>query len=75
MKKTRQDRKPPTSWTRAADTRDKIVEYLTQPKSRDDIALHAKISRAVTSYHLGVLRKAGRVKMVGKGNAAKYVKE
>ena len=58
VKPTRQTRNAPKSRARANATRDKIVEYLVEPRSAKQIAEHCKLNLAITSYHLGILQES-----------------
>src|SRR5208337_461223 len=67
----------PPDWPEAAETmgqlarsqptRTAILEYLTEPRSVRDIALHIDPSRETTGSHLTDMRRRGLIKRVGYG--------
>ena len=52
---------------RSQPTRDAILEYLTEPRSVREIALHIDRSRETTGSHLTDMRRRGLIKRVGYG--------
>lgn len=74
-KRNSNPKRQPIGATGSAKFKDSVIAFAKTPKTRNEIAEHFGINKALTSYHLKKILMAGHLKLIGRGNLTKYVQE